>query len=212
MADVIRVSLFGTMPGGEKWSVNPVWSLTTGAVILPSEALAIVAAVNAVPIPTQLKAMMSTETVLTGCRVEARTAAGVLEVQAEGLRSTPLPGSASGNKPFQTSLVLSLRSTDSSARGRGRMYWPATAAVIDPSTLRISAAGLLALVNDTKTYLTALTTAVDSSVDETVALCVWSRTGAKTANVGRIQVGDILDTQRRRRDALPESYQAVSFP
>jgi hypothetical protein len=41
---------------------------------------------------------------------------------------------------------------------------------------------------------------------------VWSRTNQGFANVTSLQVGDIVDIQRRRRDDLVESYQATSFP
>jgi hypothetical protein len=30
--------------------------------------------------------------------------------------------------------------------------------------------------------------------------------------VTRLQVGDIIDTQRRRRDTLPENYLTIAYP
>jgi hypothetical protein len=41
---------------------------------------------------------------------------------------------------------------------------------------------------------------------------VWSRTNASTAPVTSINMGDVCDVQRRRRDALLENYQALAFP
>jgi len=43
-------------------------------------------------------------------------------------------------------------------------------------------------------------------------LAVWSRTLATTLGVTRIQMGDVLDTQRRRRDSQVENYQELAFP
>jgi hypothetical protein len=43
-------------------------------------------------------------------------------------------------------------------------------------------------------------------------LTVWSRKTANFHDVNAIQVGNVVDSQRRRRDALIEGYTAVVFP
>jgi hypothetical protein len=45
-----------------------------------------------------------------------------------------------------------------------------------------------------------------------VGLAVWSRTAASITTVNQIQMGDIVDVQRRRRDQLVETYQSLAFP
>jgi hypothetical protein len=45
-----------------------------------------------------------------------------------------------------------------------------------------------------------------------VGLSVWSRTGATSHVISKLLVGDVLDTQRRRRDAYQETYQTQAFP
>jgi hypothetical protein len=41
---------------------------------------------------------------------------------------------------------------------------------------------------------------------------VRSKTTHTTPHAVRLQVGNIVDTQRRRRDSLPESYSNITFP
>jgi len=212
MADLIKVSILGTLPGNEVWSVNPVFAVTTGAVISYAECIAIVNAVNALTVPSGVRSIMSTSTYVTGCRVEARTAAGVLEALAEGNISSPVVGQGSMPHPFQTSLVSSLRTTTPGGSGRGRLYWPATGATIDAPTLRMTSSSASTALTGIKSYLNLIQTAVDASVDETVALAVWSRTTGQLPTVNSIQVGDVLDTQRRRRDKITETLTVASFP
>jgi hypothetical protein len=210
-SDIIRVSIYGSMPGGDVWSVNPVFEITTGQEITYSEAVGCVTAINAVTIPANLRAVMSTSTTVTGCRVEARTYAGVLQAQAEGLRGSAVAGTSNTPLPFQTALVLSLRTGVAGGTGRGRLYWPATGAALTTTTLRPTSVLVGAFLTDFKTYLTAIQTAIDGVVDESVALAVWSRVNASSAVVNRLMAGDVLDVQRRRRDAIPEAYQELSY-
>ena len=212
MADLIKIALQGTMPGGEVFSVNPVWKLDTGAVITYGEATAIVTAINALTIPSAILNMITTGCAWTGCRVEARDVTGTLEVLAEGSRTTPATGTGPSEKPFQTSMVLSLRTPTPGGRGRGRLYWPATGVGISASTLRVAGANVSTYLAAIKTYLAAVEGAIDASIDEEVSLAVWSRTAAALPAVNSITMGDILDTQRRRRDSVPESYTAVGWP
>jgi len=59
--------------------------------------------------------------------------------------------------------------------------------------------------------LSAIQAAVDVTLDG-VALAVWSRKDLELYVVNSIQVGDILDTQRRRRDATIENYTVQTYP
>lgn len=212
MADLIKVSLQGTMPGGEVFSVNPVWKVVTGEVISYAECVAAVTAINAVTIPTELKNMITSSCAWTGCRVEARDIAGNLEALAEGARSTPVVGTSASGKPFQSAMVLSLRTSTPGARGRGRLYFPATGVGLTASTLRVGSGDQANFLAAAKEYIGAVGTALDASVDEDLALAVWSRTGSSLPLVNSVMMGDILDTQRRRRDSVSESYLASAWP
>jgi len=97
------------------------------------------------------------------------------------------------------------------ASGRGRLYIPATGFAVSPSNLRPLPANVTTALTGTKQYLTALSAAVTANVTDTI-LAVWSRKLATTLGVTRIQMGDVLDTQRRRRDSLIENYQEQAWP
>lgn len=212
MADLIRVSIQGRLPNGEEWSVNPIFAVEPpGLDIDYTEANTIATAVNAVTVPTVLRGVMSNPgTTVSGVRVEARTLAGALESVAEQARAVPITGSGAASHPYQTSIVCSLRTATAGARGRGRLYWPATGANLDSSTLRLSAIATSDLAAAFQTYLSG----VEAAVQATIAmsrLVVWSRASSTLRDVDRLMVGDVLDVQRRRRDALTESYAIVTY-
>lgn len=215
VANVIRVSLLGAMPNGEVWSVNPVWQIggvATSEDITAEQCLAIATAIGAINIPTGLLNMQSSSTTHTGCRVEARRWDGELAAQAEFIRIAPVAGSGTTQHPFQTSMVASLRSLTPGARGRGRLYWPATGLTLVSTTLRPLNTAVTSGLSGTKTYLTSIQQAINVSTVNDPILSVWSRTSGTTAPVTSIQMGDVLDVQRRRRDSLIETYQSVAFP
>lgn len=213
MADVLRVSIKGVLPGGEEWSINPVYSIggDFGTPVSSTQASTIAIAIAAVAVPTGLLALMSSSTSVIGCRVEAREFDGTLESQGEASKGVPTNGSSAQANPFQTSAVVSLRTALAGASGRGRLYWPATGAVIDSPTLRPPTATITSALSGAKTYLSGIQAAIDVTLDG-VALAVWSRKLLDATVVSSIQMGDVLDVQRRRRDQLVETYQSLTYP
>lgn len=212
MADLIKVSITGVMPAGEVWSINPVWRINPQDVsVSVTQLQAIVTAINAITIPTGFRNIFNLTTGVTGCRVEARTNEGVLEGLAEGTRPSTVFGQGTADHPYQNALVLSLRSPLAGASGRGRLYIPATGLALNGPTLRPTAATITSVLAGTKGYLQAIGTAVTAQVTDTI-LAVWSRKLTTTLGVTRIQMGDIVDTQRRRRDQVIENYQELSYP
>lgn len=213
MANFLRISVQGTMPGGEVWSVNPVYGIG-GDFGVPVSAAQVVTVANALAtaaVPTTLMSMMTPGCALTSYRVEARKLDGTLEALAEGVRATPLAGNGAQRHPYQTSVVTSLRTPLPGASGRGRLYWVATAVALDNSTLRVDAASVTSHLAAVKTFLSTMQTVVDATFDG-VSLCVWSRKNAALTAVNSIQMGNVVDQQRRRRDALTENYSALSYP
>jgi len=213
MADILRVSIVGAMPSGEEWSVNPVYKIggDFSVPVSSTQANTIALAIAAVAVPTALLALMNTTTTVTGARVEARTYAGALEAQGEAVRASSAVGTASNALPFQSALVCSLRTSRAGASGRGRLYWPATGAPLQSGTLRLSAAAVTSYLSSFKTYLSGISTAIDVTLDG-VGLTVWSRKLLTSTPVNALQVGDVVDTQRRRRDQAIETYQTLTFP
>lgn len=213
MAILLRVSVFGAMPNGEEWSVNPVFRIGTGgAPLTPAQCLTIATACAAVTVPTGLTALMQGNTTVTGVRVENRDLTnGSLASQGEALKGTPTPGTGSNIHGYQASAVISLRTGTPGASGRGRLYWPATGAALNSTDYRISSSNVSNAVTDAKTYLSGLSSAI-AVTTTTARLVVWSRKGASTADVTSLLIGNVLDSQRRRRDVLVESYTSTVFP
>jgi len=212
VADLLRVSLQGALPGGEEWSVNPCFSLAdTGTSVTYDQLNTIVSAINSISIPASVRLMQSTSTTNTGCRVEARKLTGELEALAEGVRGAAIAGTGTSAHTYQTSLVLSLRTAQAGATGRGRVYWPATGLIVGASTLRPSGADVSTFLLGTKAYLAAITTAIAPTLGS-APLIVWSRSTGGRYLVNRMLMGDVLDVQRRRRDASVESYQSLAYP
>jgi hypothetical protein len=212
MANFLRLSIFGTLPTGEEWSVNPAYNISDfGVSTTPAQVQAVATAAAAVSPGASMLALWTTTTALTGVRVEARDNDGTLENLAEAIRAIPLAGSGTSAHPFQTATVTSLRTAQVGQSGRGRLYWPATGCGIANATLRLSAPTPTALLTAVSTYLGAIQTAVRVTFAG-ANLAVWSRKMNLANNVTSLQQGDVLDTQRRRRDTLVENYVSVAYP
>lgn len=210
-----RVSILGQAPGGEVWSVNPVFD-PTGEFPGGVDQTALDAATDAIAAlspGTLLLTFMSSALTVTGARVEVRDdGTDALIGTSTQLRATPLSGSASALRGAQTALVLSLRTNTPGGSGRGRIYWPAIGRSVD-SQLRFSATDTLGAATEMRTYLNAMRSALATAFP-TIGfdLAVRSRQTHTTPHVNKIQVGNVPDTQRRRRDKMIEDYQSLTFP
>lgn len=118
-------------------------------------------------------------------------------------------GSGAMTLPPQCALVFSLLTDTPGRRTRGRIYWPMATGTLantgkitgptSPANLALAVKGMLegiaSIVSTPSDYLPV----------------VVSQAGSLVTPVTRISVGDVIDTQRRRRDALVEvrSYQPI---
>jgi hypothetical protein len=106
--------------------------------------------------------------------------------------------------PPQLSVCVSLRTSRSGARYRGRFYLPAPLASNGDTIGRIVAAR----VTDVTTALsTAFSAAI--GVGPSVIVMIYSRVGRSVEPVLSLDVGNVMDTQRRRRDKLVEVRTSV---
>jgi hypothetical protein len=106
--------------------------------------------------------------------------------------------------PFQCATVVSLLTASATRHGRGRFYLPPLAvSTIDQG--RISSAALAVLD-------TAWTAFFDSLNTDGVTPVVRNRTGHISTTVTSARIGDVIDTQRRRRNKLTETYVVVAVP
>jgi hypothetical protein len=98
----------------------------------------------------------------------------------------------------QDTIVLSLRTSRPRGRGHaGRIYPP-----VRP--VNINASGLIGSVTSLLQSFVTLVTAIQNAVD--APLVVGSELAGTLRPVTMLRMGQVVDTQRRRRNALPEMY------
>jgi len=98
--------------------------------------------------------------------------------------------------PAQCSLVASWRSDTATRGGRGRMYLPAMATSI--------MSGGKASAGTITTVVAAVKAMMDVLVADAQTPVLYSRLTHTTTAITKFDVGDVIDTQRRRRDKLIE--------
>jgi len=211
----VRVSIKGTLLSTEVWSVNPTFdptgefetSVSQSALDSAAQAIADLA------IPTGLRAIMGAQTTRTGTQLEVRADADdSLLALSTAISAVGVFGTTTTSLPPQSSLVLSLRTNTPGASGRGRIYWPALSATTD-GTGRVNGTQVSNFANDFKTYLTNIDAALTAAFPLIgFDLAVRSRKTHTSPHVVKIQAGNVIDIQRRRRDSLPESYTTVTYP
>lgn len=211
----VRVSIIGQTTGGETWSVNPVFdpSGEFGSTVDQTQLDAAATAIAAISPGSALLGTLSTLLQITGARVEVRddTSDRLIGI-SQATRGSALAGTGTVLMPPQCALVFSLRTNTPGASGRGRIYWPAPGAALI-STGRIAQATVAAHNTNMKTYLLAQRDALATAFP-TIGfnVAVRSRLTKTTPHVVRLQAGDVVDTQRRRRDKLVENYSSVAIP
>lgn len=211
----VRVSILGSTTGGEVWSINPVFD-PAGEVETPVSQTALDSAALAIANlnpGAQLVAQLSQLMFITGARVEVRSDGDdALLATSTANRVTALQGTGGCTNPPQTAMVLSLRTNTPGASGRGRLYWPTLTTQIG-SNGRVTSTATTNALSGMKTYLLAMRDALATAFPLIgFDVAIRSRTTRSTPHVVRMQVGDILDTQRRRRDHLPEAYITTPIP
>lgn len=112
---------------------------------------------------------------------------------AEGLIGTD----ASGPLPPQCSIVVSMRTALFNKAGRGRFYLP---------TFGVDVLAAGRLPNTARTQIcTAAQKMVQSLNGSGYTVVIYHRKAKTHDNVVSVNVGDVYDTQRRRRDKLIEA-------
>lgn len=150
-----------------------------------------------------IKANASTDHALTAIRINAVQADGkVVNGANMAYLQTPIAGQATGSSqlPPQIAVVMSLRTGARGAGGRGRMYLPLTGSGLNDRG-RIGSVPATTLVASGKAFLEAL------HVAGPLPVVANEKANTYSAITG-VQIGNIFDTQRRRRNSLTEVYTA----
>lgn len=117
-------------------------------------------------------------------------------------------GSGTVTMPPQCAMVVSLLTPFPGRRTRGRFYMPFLTASMT-SSLRIGGAVTLA---SRATSMASMLNAIGAAAETLPDLepVIVSAAGGTITPVSSVRVGDVMDTQRRRRDALIENYASAS--
>lgn len=209
-----KVINLGSTAGGEKWSCTLAydpngetggWDQGWGD--------SFTAAAIAINPGAYMIGILSTAMTLDGIRLEARDdATDELLGFSEAFRATPLAGAGQAKCPPQVAVVISLRTATAGPSGRGRLYWPGMGVGTDVNG-RMTSANQQSLLSDFKTYAAAISGALNTAVGALgMDMCIRSRKTKTSPHVSSIKIGNVLDTQRRRRDKLPETYVSVAYP
>jgi len=213
----LRVVWNGRIGTAEEFSVGASFTIDNDVENWDQpSAIAIVAAIQAIPTPAALLDCFPISVALTGVRLEGHADTGATIGAAEAGYAPERTGTGIGAPhPPQTALVLSMKSSTTGQSGRGRLYWPAMSVELN-SAFQVSDPSNTALVTAFASYLSDVSDAIQANAGlfpwTTVSLAVASPTLGTQAPVSRLEVGNILDTQRRRRNNLVEQRATVAYP
>lgn len=115
------------------------------------------------------------------------------------LRSiTPVAATGGGNPlPHEVAVVASLKSATYGRRGRGRIYLPPPAYGALTTTGRLDSTIRANMASQVATYL-------DFTPTNNLESVVASNADSDFKSIVTVEVGDVFDAQRRRRDQLVE--------
>ena len=198
-------SFTGTLPGGEVWSCG---LRTAGALGSTSQVTLDALAANAVIQWSTFHAVsannLGTTVVFDLATVRVISTAGLTIGQAEGSPAAPVTGGGAVSKPNQCAVVVTVLTATAGRRGRGRFYVPVLAGSVT-ALGRLTAVHRDSLADTAANLLSGLNAGLANAVYP-ARIGVQSQTGLTSAVATSIRVGDVWDTQRRRRDNLVESY------
>lgn len=210
-----RVIINGTSPApGEVWSVG--LSFVGPNTLIPfldlkDWATQIATGMSALSGNTCIN-FLSAGGAVTMIRTEQRGETDDLLIQAaESSLATPKVGAGTANKTLQTSVCFSLITAQPGRSYRGRCYWPAWG-YTPTASLQFSSGDLTALLTSFEDIVQMIgekSVIVDPAYQ--MLLGVRSKLLHETNDVGQIAVGSVPDTQRRRRDAIPEVYSTLTL-
>jgi hypothetical protein len=120
----------------------------------------------------------------------------------------PLGNDGADLLPLQVAAVLSHRTGQVGSVGRGRMFRPGLSKNATTADARLSSTALAALLPAQVDLLEGL--AYSGGEDVTVVPIVTGSGYLNYATITTVRIGDVADTQRRRRRSLVEAYTSAS--
>lgn len=199
----------GGLPSGEVWScgIRATGLLTQQADLdAMTQAFADRWSAMATTLATSVNHTWSPGTGFDGVTGRVVSAAGVTILQSERSPATPINyGTVVNKMPTQAATVVTLLTAAPGRTGKGRIYLPLLGHTLNTNA-RITNISTISVA--VKTFMDTLHTAWFSIGGDRLA--VASQGGNNSSPVTRpivgIRVGDVVDTQRRRRDSIAENY------
>lgn len=195
---VRQTLLFNLLPG-EVATTSFAWR--PDEVVVSIDGLAAAAAARAVTFWDAMKGAFSIYTEFIGSRFQWYGLDGLIVETIEEVDPPVAGDGGSVSLPTEVAVVASLRTASAGRSGRGRMYLP------PPSVDQVSTSGRLPAATGAglAAALADLMQPISEGTTEWNAV-VQSKTQQALRAITAVAVGDIFDAQRRRRDALIESY------
>lgn len=210
-----RTIISGTLPLGEVWSTG--FCVGAFGAPIPTDTVSLQLAAEA--IRQNIDNLVSTNLVLTylstavtfnnvRCTAHDSDTEAVINY-ADAPWPTPKTGFSIPTKGHSTALVVSLKTAQVGARGRGRMFWPTLALPLD-STCVLPPTARTNFITSFRDLMLQWTTSWGLAAADS-QIIVRSTTGHVQNAVVSVAVGSVPDVQRRRRDNLVESYTTVGY-
>ena len=165
---------------------------------------------NGVPAGTNaVKTLYDIATVADDVIVDELDSAMVHNIQ-QGITSLVLAGTGAGEPlPPNVAVVMSKTSDLPTRSGRGRAYAPPPT-VDSMNSGKMASASVAIFANAWKNFMSNLSTAAGGAYEPVIAHPNFLPGPFTPFN--QVRVGDVFDTQRRRRNKLKEVYTTLSFP
>jgi hypothetical protein len=196
-----RCSFGGTLAAGDVFQYGFHWQQTS------ADSAATVRALMDTFLTNQLSATFLSEfspnTTWTFVKVQRIVGTtGLVDDVSESSRSTP-GTSVNSSLPPQISVVVSTRTANQTRHGRGRFYLPPPRAGsnLQPNGTLNSTPGVANLITSTASAMNTLNTNPGQ-----VVVAHFNGTAMEGFDVTSIKIGTVFDTQRRRRNKVPEVY------
>lgn len=206
MPSYYRMNVEGGLPGGERWACG-VNFLSDG--IAPTQAALTSAAgdmftriTGGTAGATTLKQLLSTAGSIDRVTLYYYTGVGSPASMVGASSAAAVPGLLTVNLPNQCSRVHSLLTGVPGRRTRGRFYWPNVTSTANSSGRDSSVS--ISTATNIGIELAALALLTPQAGVKRPA--VVSQAGGLVTPVTSVSVGNVIDTQRRRRDAILEQY------
>jgi len=207
----LLIQFSGGLPSGEVWSCG----LRTTSPLTPGAGDNIAAIASGCVTPwttffTTSNVAAGANTTFTTVTARVISPAGVTTAIGVASPGSAVVGLGANALPNQIARCFTLQTGRAGRSGRGRIYVPALGAVLG-STGLISSTFSLNCAQALATAIISMNSAIQAQTNVAVFIGVQSQVILDNgARVLSVRVGNVLDTQRRRRDAMTEAYSSAT--